>query len=167
MIHEVTGDILLTSAQTIAHGVAPFDHFDHGLALALRGDWPSMYKDFRHYCHLANPKPGTLWAWAGVGGRHIVCLLTQQPIPAGGHHPGKATLENVNHALHALRKYVAKEKITSLALPRLATGVGGLTWAHVQPLIVNQLGDLEIPIFIYTTYHPGLKATENIPHATP
>ena len=28
MIHEVVGDILLTKAQAVAHGVAPNDHFD-------------------------------------------------------------------------------------------------------------------------------------------
>lgn len=160
MIHEVTGDILLTSAQAIAHGVAPHDHFDHGLALGLRTDWPAMTKDFRHYCRLTNPKPGTLWAWAGVGGRHIICLLTQAPVPEGGGHPGKASLENVNHALHALRKHILAEKLTSLALPKLATGVGGLKWEDVQPLVVKLLGDLPLPIFIYTTYHPGMKAAE-------
>ena len=163
MIHDVTGDILHSSAQTIAHGIAPHDHFNHGLALGLRTDWPAMAKDFRHYCNLVNPKPGTLWEWAGVGGRHIICLFTQEPVPAGGGHPGKASLENVNHALRALRKHILAEKITSLALPKLATGVGGLQWSDVQPLIAKQLGDLPIPIFVYTTYHPGTKAEELIP----
>ena len=41
MIHEVAGDILLTKAQAVAHGVAPNDHFDSGLALALREQWPA------------------------------------------------------------------------------------------------------------------------------
>ena len=36
MIREVEGDILLTDAEAIAHGVAPHDHFQNGLALALR-----------------------------------------------------------------------------------------------------------------------------------
>jgi len=36
MIHEVSGDILLTRAQAIAHGIAPNDPCDRGLALALR-----------------------------------------------------------------------------------------------------------------------------------
>jgi O-acetyl-ADP-ribose deacetylase (regulator of RNase III) len=163
MIHEVTGDILLSSAQAIAHGVAPHDHFDHGLALGLRTDWPAMAKDFRHYCHLENPKPGTLWAWAGVGGHRVVCLLTQEPVPANGGHPGKASTSNVNHALHALRQFILTEKITSLALPKLATGVGGLSWAEVHPLVVKHLGDLSLPIFVYTTYHQGMKAVENLP----
>jgi hypothetical protein len=32
MIKEVSSDILLTKAQTIAHGVAPHDPFNNGLA---------------------------------------------------------------------------------------------------------------------------------------
>ncbi|MEM7168043.1 MAG: hypothetical protein AAF581_21500 [Planctomycetota bacterium] len=36
MIHKVAGDVLLTKAQVIAHGVAPNDNFGQGLALALR-----------------------------------------------------------------------------------------------------------------------------------
>ncbi len=162
MIHEVAGDILLTNAQAIAHGVAPHDHFDRGLALSLREDWPAMYKDFRHYCQQSSPATGTLWAWAGVGGRRIVCLFTQQPVPEGGGHPGHATLANVNHALHALRNHVLSEKFTSLALPKLATGVGGLKWEEVQPFVLKNLGDLPIPVLLYTAFHKGVKAVEDL-----
>ena len=51
-------------------------------------------------------------------------------------------------------------EIKSLALPKLATGVGGLDWADVFPLVRQYLGDLPIPIFVYTTYHKGQQATE-------
>jgi len=44
MIREVAGDILLTKAKVLAHGVAPNDNFATGLALALRERWPAMYK---------------------------------------------------------------------------------------------------------------------------
>jgi O-acetyl-ADP-ribose deacetylase (regulator of RNase III) len=44
-------------------------------------------------------------------------------------------------------------------LPKLATGVGGLQWSEVHPLIVQHLGDLKIPVFVYTTYVKG-QATE-------
>ncbi len=160
MIHEVSGDILLSNAQVIAHGVAPNDHFDSGLALSLRQDWPAMYKDFRHYCHTAHPKPGTLWAWCGTNGKRIVNLFTQQGAPNEHSHPGRATIANVNHALHELRKLAEKEAFTSIALPRLATGVGGLEWNDVAPLVRSHLSSFNIPIFIYTTYHKGVKADE-------
>ena len=46
MIHEVSGDILESRAEAIAHGVAPNDHFDSGLARALRERWPSMFSRY-------------------------------------------------------------------------------------------------------------------------
>lgn len=157
MIKEVSGDILLSKAQAIAHGVAPHDHFENGLALSLRQEWPSMAKDFKHFCHTHNPKPGTMWAWAGASGIRIVNLLTQEAPSGHGHggHAGGASVPNVNHALHELRKFIIAEGISSIALPRLATGVGGLKWEDVKPLIVSHLGDLDADVFVYTKYVKG------------
>jgi O-acetyl-ADP-ribose deacetylase (regulator of RNase III) len=160
VIHEVAGDILMTKAQAIAHGVAPNDHFDSGLALGLREQWPAMAKDFRHYVHQTHPKPGELWAWAGVGGVQIFNLLTQEGEHDHGSKPGRATLANVNHCLKRLRHELEKAKVSSLAMPKLATGVGGLEWRDVRPLVVQHLGDLPIPIYVYTTYHKGQQASE-------
>jgi len=162
MILEVSGDILLSGAQAIAHGVAPNDHFDSGLALALREKWPAMAKDFRHYAHQSHPKPGEIWMWGGVGGARIFNLMTQEGEHAHGSRPGKATLANVNHCLRRLRHEIEAENITSLAIPALATGVGGLAWADVKPLVEQYLGDLPIPVFVYATYHAGMKAKETI-----
>ena len=67
-------------------------------------------------------------------------LLTQDPAPTKNSKPRKATLPNINHCLRELRKYVDSEGIKSLALPRLATGVGGLEWADVRAEIANHLG---------------------------
>ncbi len=162
MIQEVSGDILLTSAQAIAHGVAPNDHFDSGLALALREKWPAMAKDFRHYAHQSHPKPGEIWMWGGVGCARIFNLMTQEGEHTHSSRPVKATLANVNHCLKRLRHDIEAERITSLAIPALATGVGGLAWADVKPLIEQHVGDLMIPIFVYTTYHAGVQAKETI-----
>jgi O-acetyl-ADP-ribose deacetylase (regulator of RNase III) len=155
MLKEVSGDILLSKAQAIAHGVAPDDHFNQGLALSLREQYPSMAKDFRHYCQVSHPKPGEVWAWAGADGKRVINLLTQEAAKSKQSHPGKATSHNVNVALRNLRKLAEDEKFTSIALPKLATGVGGLDWAEVKTLIENHLGDLDIPVYLYTTYHKG------------
>ena len=162
MIHEVEGDILLTDAEVIAHGVAPGEHFKTGLALSLREEWPGMYKDFRHYCQVSRPKPGSLWIWSGPGGKRIVNLLTQEAPNYEGAHPGRATTVNVNHVLRELRQLIEKEEVKQLALPRLATGVGGLKWEEVHPLIQQHLGDCPIPIYIYTIFHKGVKAQETL-----
>lgn len=171
MIHEVAGDLLLSKAALIAHGVAPNDDWKHGIAAALRANCPAMYKDFRHFCKQQHPKPGTLWLWQGVdpAGRHLrfAALFTQEPASNAGGHGGRAHTEYVNHALRELKKLVQKEGIPSLALPKLATGVGGLDWTHVAPLIRTQLGDLGIPVAVYVDYQPGVVAAEPAPGPRP
>ena len=160
MIHEVQGDILLSKAQVIIHGVAPNDHFDSGLALSLREQWPAMVKDFRHFCQTTHPKSGAAWLWSGTGGVHILNLLTQEEALGHQTKPGKASTENVNHALRAGRHIIGEEGFRSVALPRLASRVGGLDWNSVMPLIQNHLGDLAIPVYIYTQFIKGKQALE-------
>jgi hypothetical protein len=38
--------------------------------------------------------------------------------------------------------------------------VGGLEWSEVLPLIRTNLGDLEIPVYVYSQYHKGIQANE-------
>lgn len=164
MIHEVEGDILLTRAAAIAHGVAANDPMKHGLALALHQQFPAMHKDFHHWCHTAHPTPGMTWLWVGMGAEHstpvkIINLITQ----SGGYEgqgPGKAAVGDVNHCLRELALILAQEKVTSLALPRLATGVGGLEWSQVKPLIESHFADSSIPVYVYTVYRAGVQAAE-------
>ncbi|MDD4928651.1 MAG: Appr-1-p processing protein [Gallionella sp.] len=160
MIYELSGDILYSSAKVIVQGVAPNDDFHLGLALQLRERMPLMYKDFRHYCQTKHPKSGSLHDWMSPDGRHIVNLFTRDAAYDHGSKPGHASLSHVNHALHALRALVQKERVASLALPRLACGINGLDWVDVNPLIQHHLADLPIPVYLYTNYKKGVKACE-------
>ena len=167
MIREVEGDILLSQAQVIAHGIATNDPFDSGLALALRERFPSMVKDYRHAMHSKSPETGGIWVWRGVNedgsARGIVNLLTQgMQSQDKAARPVKARLDDVNRALRALARHVQDEGIKSLALPRLATGVGALDWAEVKPLIQQHLGSLGIPVIVYEVYRKGVKADEQV-----
>lgn len=161
MLIEVSGDILLSKAHAVAHGVAPNDDFHTGLGLALRERWPAMYKDFRHYCHMSHPKAGEIWVWHGAEDTHIYNLFTQVEAYAHGSKPGRATIENVNHCLHHLAKDLMKHEIKSLAVTKLGAGVqGGLIWEDVKQVMTNVLSHVEIPIFVYTMYHPNVAAKE-------
>ena len=164
MIHSLDGDLLLSKAELIAHGVAPNDDFKNGLALALREKFPAMYKDFRHHCRQSTPKCGSVWLWQGVDqdGKpvKIAALFTQEPAAHEGDHPGKAKTGHLNHALHELKKLIEKEHIASVALPMLATGVGGLEWRHVEPIVQTQLAGVNATICVYTKYTANKAANE-------
>jgi O-acetyl-ADP-ribose deacetylase (regulator of RNase III) len=111
---------------------------------------------FPAFLQTGNPNPGESWLWQRSGHKKIVNLLTQEPSSGHGGHPGRATLSHVNHSLKELAKIARKEKFTSLALPRLATGVGKLNWEDVKPLIENHLGDLGIPVPDLQIFVPSL-----------
>ena len=160
MIHEVSGDILLTGAQAIAHGIAANDPMSEGLALSLHQKFPSMHKDFHHWCHNSRPTPGAAWMWGGPGGVRIINLITQEGGYGHGARPYKATVKHVRDSLKELTRVIDKEGITSVALPKLATGVGGLSWDEVRPVIDERLGDLDIPVYLYTEFRAGQRAKE-------
>jgi O-acetyl-ADP-ribose deacetylase (regulator of RNase III) len=162
VIHETEGDILLTRAQAIAHGVSPNDDFHQGLALSLREQSPALYKDFRHYCQTHHPEPGGLWAWMGADGKHVVSLFTQEAAASHGQKPGRARLNHVAHSLRDLAKLIGAEGWKSVALPRLATGVGGLAWEDVRPLIHQYLGASGAKVVVYTTYRKGVEGVEKL-----
>jgi O-acetyl-ADP-ribose deacetylase (regulator of RNase III) len=162
MIKHVEGDILLSNAAAIAHGVAPNDNFHQGLALALREKWPQLYKDFRHHCHISRPKAGQIWA-EKADDQWIICLFTQEEAYGHGGKPGKAHTEYVNHALRELHKFAEKKNLSSIALPRLATGFRGLDWEDIEPLITRHLKSLKIPIYVYTVFHKDQHAQETEP----
>ena len=77
--------------------------------------------------------------------------------PAKGQHPGRASLKNLGHCLKALHKVVEDEDLQSLALPRLATGVGGLDWELVRPLLDQHLGQIGIPSSSTPRFTPDRK----------
>lgn len=97
--------------------------------------------------------------------QRIVNLVTQESIGEGpAAKPGKATPENVGHALRKLARYAEEEGIKSLALPRLA-GVGKLEWDEVKPLIaryLGNLGNLGIPVIVYSVYRSAKAADEGL-----
>ncbi|GAB4016040.1 MAG: macro domain-containing protein [Bdellovibrio sp.] len=160
MLIEVEGDILLSKADAIVHGVAPNDDFKQGLALSLREKWPAFYKDFRHFCKTYHPKSGEMWMWGGPGIK-VINLFTQEGDFDNEHGHGKATEHHVNNCLHELKKELEKGQYKSIAITKVATGVGGLKWEHVKPLLEKQLADVKIPVYVYTQYKKGVAAAES------
>ncbi len=161
MIYKVEGDILLSKAQAIAHGVGASDPMDKGLALELRNKYPLLQKDFNRWCYQHDTKPGEAWMWVSHENVRIVNLVTHENMQASSnHHYYKATLNNIKHALSELVKIIQFEKLASIALPKLGTGLGDLDWDDVLPLIENNLGTVDIPVYLYITYLPGQPAYE-------
>ena len=55
----------------------------------------------------------------------------------------------IKDGLSDLRQLIPRLHITSLAIPALGCGLGGLSWQEVHPLITQYLRDQKIPIHVY------------------
>ena len=159
---KLAGDILLTRAQAIAHGVGPHDNFAQGLALSLRERWPAMYKDFRHYCQVHNPKPGDA---VGVDGRRR--QAHRQPVHPGsaqaqGRPPGPLVPDPPRPLPESALEAFAAGRNSCRALrcrgwqPAWAGWTG--TWCDRR--LQSHLGKLDMPVMVYTTYHADQAADE-------
>jgi O-acetyl-ADP-ribose deacetylase (regulator of RNase III) len=60
-----------------------------------------------------------------------------------------STYEMVEAGLKAIRDHYRDWEITSIAMPALGCGLGGLEWSKVRPLIETHLNDLPIEIEVY------------------
>ncbi len=160
MIYKVSGDILLSKAHAIVHGVGVNDPMDKGLALQLSRKYPGLQRDFDCWCYQHATKPGEAWLWSSEHNVHIVNLITHENLVVHEHYHTKATYNNIRHALDALVKLITTKKLTSIAIPKLGTGLGDLEWDDVWLLIEKHLADVEIPVYVYAVYIPSQTAEE-------
>ena len=66
----------------------------------------------------------------------------------------------IHRALRALKSMAIDQKFTSIAMPKLGAGFGGVDWLEVRGMMDSQLDELLFPIFVYVTELDGQVASE-------
>lgn len=160
MIYEVEGDIMMTRAAVIAQGVAVNDPMTSGLARKLQDRYPMMREQFHAWCDETKPEPGDIWLWSGADKVRILNLVTQEGADPALKRSGRPTKIAIHRALRGMNKLVLTERLSSIALPKLGGGFGGVDWLEVRGMMHSQLGSLLIPLFVYVTELDGMLASE-------
>ncbi|MBO9375554.1 hypothetical protein GG804_02135 [Sphingomonas histidinilytica] len=148
MIEHIRGDMLEASAHILVNAVNCVGVMGAGVALAFKRHYPAMFLDYQRACRAGMVRPGRLHVWQSATGRLIVNLPTKR------HWRDASRYEDVESGLDALHDFVRPLGPTTIALPALGCGHGGLDWARVSPIIHRKLGDLEAHIVVYA---PGAK----------
>lgn len=160
MIYEVEGDIMLTRAAVIAQGVAVSDPMTSGLARKLQEQYPMMRDEFHAWCEETSPEPGDIWLWGGADKQKILNLITHEGGDPDLQRQGRPSKIAIHRALRQMNKLVLDQRITSVAMPKLGGGFGGVDWLEVRGMMHSQLGNLLIPLFVYVTELDGMLASE-------
>ena len=151
-VQFLRGDIFRSRAQTIAHGCNCRGRMGAGIAREFKRRYPRMFKEYKRRCHGGLFVPGGHYLHK-ESSPWVLNLATQDAV-------GGAQIEFVEHCLSEFTEYYEEEGITSLAMPRIAAGLGGLDWKEVKALIDEILSRVSIPVFVYEEFQQGLKARE-------
>ncbi|MEQ8954116.1 MAG: macro domain-containing protein, partial [Gammaproteobacteria bacterium] len=130
MIYQVEGDIMLSRAEVIAHGVSTADPMIRGLASELHSKFPAMVEQFQQWCEETSPEPGEVWLWRQPGKISIVNMLIQEgdDDPTRIRRPDRIAL---NRCFRALNRLATEERFNSIAMPPVGAGEFALDWSEV------------------------------------
>lgn len=142
MIRFLKGDIFASSCQTLVNPVNCEGVMGKGLAKAFKDRWPEMYKEYQAACIKGHLQTGRLHVWKGPE-KWVVNFPTKKLWRL----PSK--MEYIEEGLSLLSTNLEIWEITSMAIPALGCGLGGLEWTDVKERIVSSLVSKSIPIEVY------------------
>lgn len=160
MIEYKNGDIFQADAEALINTVNCVGVMGRGLALQFKHAFPENFKAYAAACKRDEVRPGQMFVFDTgqlSGPRYIINFPTKR------HWRGKSRMEDIEAGLQALVEIIRQNNISSIAIPPLGSGLGGLKWEEVRLRIEAALQPLEdVKVVIYEP--AGAPAPENMIH---
>ncbi len=150
-VEVVSGDLFESGAQTLVNAVNCVGVMGKGIALTFKSRFPDMYMDYQRRCRDGNVKPGVPYlykhGWSVRVNPNGPWVLN---FPTKRHWRDPSRLEDIVAGLEYVRRHCYSWAVTSMAVPALGVGNGGLEWEAVLPVLKEHLGRLEgVDVKIY------------------
>jgi O-acetyl-ADP-ribose deacetylase (regulator of RNase III) len=132
MIEVTRGDILKADAEALVNTVNCVGVMGRGIAAQFKRAYPKNFSVYQQACKRNEVQPGRMLI--------VETGLLANPrwvinFPTKRHWRGNSRIEDIDAGLDALVADVRRLGITSLAVPPLGCGLGGLAWSEVRPRI--------------------------------
>ena len=147
MIAEAHGNLLRADVDALVNTVNTVGVMGKGIALQFKRAFPAMFKDYAQAAKRHELALGTMHVWPTdcMTGPHFVINF-----PTKGHWKAGSRIADIERGLDDLVRVIKREGITSIAVPPLGCGNGGLDWAVVEPLIRARLAPLtDVRVLVY------------------
>ena len=150
----VSGDLFANEhhVQTFAHGCNCQGSMGAGIAKTFRARYPAMYEEYRRRCK-AEPRQfnlGDCWLWEAENQPWVFNLGTQE-----GYWRSRASYEAIEASLREKMRQADARGVTSIAIPRIGVGYGGLSWRKVRVIIEAAFSDWPGTLVVYEEFVPG------------
>lgn len=139
------GNLLAAEVDALVNTVNTEGVMGKGLALQFKKAFPENFATYEKACSAGEVVPGRMHVVQRLASPRFIINF---PTKKHWRHPSK--LEYVRDGLRDLTQQVQKLGITSIAIPPLGCGNGGLSWSDVKPLIVTafeELRDVRVVLF--------------------
>jgi O-acetyl-ADP-ribose deacetylase (regulator of RNase III) len=143
------GNLLEADVEALVNTVNTKGVMGKGIALQFKRAFPANYAAYRAACTKGEVHLGEMFVTESerLGNPRLVINF-----PTKGHWKSKSRIADIEAGLTDLRRVLTERGVTSLALPPVGCGLGGLRWSDVRPRIEEALGDLPVDI---TVFEPG------------
>ena len=147
MLHYRVGNIVESEAVALVNTINTVGVMGKGIALRFKEAFPNNFKRYVEACKQGEVRIGQLLVteeqplWSGV--KTIINFPTKE------HWRNPSQYAYIEEGLVALVALIEERNITSIAIPPLGAGNGGLDWVRVRGLLVQHLSHLACEVYIY------------------
>lgn len=150
MLNFVQGDILDSDCEVLVDAVNCVGVAGKGVALAFKRRFPRLHSHYLSICEYGLIQPGIPKWHLNMDSSSPTWIVL---FPTKNHWRDPSKLEWIDKGLRRLAEDLLEEGelgISSIALPALGCGAGGLDWEReVKPLMLTHLGSLNLRIDIH------------------
>ncbi|MGC4805112.1 type II toxin-antitoxin system antitoxin DNA ADP-ribosyl glycohydrolase DarG [Micromonospora sp. DT233] len=162
MIIVSHGNLLTADAEALVNTVNTVGVMGKGIALQFKRAYPANYAAYHAACAAKRVRLGEMFLFdsARLGPRRYVINF-----PTKGHWRAPSKLEAIEAGLTDLIRVIREQEISSVAVPALGCGNGGLDWGQIRPLIERAFAELpDVRVLLFPP--EGAPDPSNMPVAT-
>lgn len=153
-VNIVSGDPLLTQAQTLAFGHNANGRTELGdLETLLLNRYPTAFSAYARQCKQDRMHPGDCWLWRDTQPQLAFLIVRDSSVSA-------TRLRYVQSVAMSLSRDYLLYGIKSMAIAPLANEY---EWPEIRDMLAMWLGKSALPVIIYDSYIPGIQVCEGLP----
>lgn len=146
MIYYTSGDLLESDCEALVNTVNCVGVMGKGIALQFKKRFPDMFRQYKKDCVDGLVYPGHMHVYKT---NELIPIQYIINFPTKNHWRQKSEMSYIVEGLEDLVRVINHYDISSIAIPMLGCGNGGLNWHDVRLLIEEHLGDIDCSVYIY------------------
>ncbi len=158
---EASGNLLKADVDALVNTVNTVGVMGKGIALQFKKAFPANFKAYEKACKNGKVELGSMFI---VDNGQLTTPRWIINFPTKGHWRSKSRLAAIEQGLDDLALRIQELEISSIAIPPLGCGNGGLDWPDVEKAIHDRLAGLPVAVHLFAP--AGAPAASDMANAT-